>query len=85
MQVPTYAGYDWRALAFILVSWWTAAAGYAASANLAPATACTALLVGTFCSIVLLSGAVAPTLRSIYASCGLFYGFSGEPHNCLAV
>lgn len=85
MQVPTYAGFDWRAVVLVLVSWWTAAAGYAASANLAPATACTALLAGTFCSIVLLSGAVAPTLRSLYASCRLFYGFSREPQNCSAV
>ena len=83
--MPTYAGYDWRAVALVLVSWWTAAAGYAASAYSAPATACTALLAGTFCSIVLLSGAVAPTLRAMYASCRLFYWLSGEPRNCSAV
>ena len=81
MQVPMYTGYAWHAVALVLVSAYTAAAGYAASASLAPAPAAAALLGGVFCSLALLSGAVAPTLRTMYASGRLFYGLSGERFN----
>lgn len=80
VQVPTYAGYDWHAVALILVSWYTATAGYAASASFRPATAAAVLLVSVFCALLLLSGAVAPTLRTMYAHGRLFYGLSGGPH-----
>ena len=73
-----YAGYDWHAVALILVSWYTATAGYAVSASFKPATAAALLLGGVFCALLLLSGAVAPTLRTMYASGRLFYGLSGE-------
>ncbi len=76
-----YAGYDWHAVALILVSWYTATAGYAVSASLRPATAAALLLGGVFCTLLLLSGAVAPTLRTMYASGRLFYGLSGESHH----
>ena len=55
-----YAGYDWHAVALILVSWYTATAGYAVSASFRPATAAALLLGGVFCTLLLLSGAVAP-------------------------
>lgn len=73
-----YTGYAWHAMALVLVSWYTATAGYAASASFAPATAAALLFGGVFCSLLLLSGAVAPTLRTMYASGRLFYGLSGE-------
>ena len=63
-QVPMYAGYDWHAVALILVSWYTALA---------------LLLSGVLCSVVLLSGAVAPTLRSLFRTSRLFYALSGKP------
>ena len=81
MQVPTYAGYDWHAVALILVSWYAAMAGYAASASFRPATAAALLLGSAFCALLLLSGAVAPTLRTMYSSSRFFYGLSGEPHS----
>ena len=73
-----YAGYDWHAVALILVSWYTAAAGYAASAHFRRSTSAVLLLSAVFCSVLLLSGAVAPTLRTMYASGRFFYGLSGE-------
>ena len=78
-QVPMYAGYDWHAVALILVSWYTATAGYAVSAHFAPTTALALLLSGVLCSVVLLSGAVAPTLRSLFRTSRLFYALSGKP------
>ena len=83
-----YAGYDWHAVALILVSWYTATAGYAASASFRPVTAAALLLGGVLCALLLLSGAVAPTLRTMYASGRLFYGLSGEsrpPHTLMCV
>ena len=83
-----YAGYDWHAVALILVSWYTATAGYAASASFRPVTAAALLLGGVLCALLLLPGAVAPTLRTMYASGRLFYGLSGEsrpPHTLMCV
>lgn len=85
MQVPTYAGYDWHAVALIMVSWYTATAGYAASASLAPTSAVALLLSALFCGVLLLSGATAPTLRTMFKGGRFFYGLSGTaPLSCIA-
>ena len=77
--MPLYAGYDWHLVALILVSWYTATAGYAVSAHLPPTAALTLLLSAVLCAVVLLSGAVAPTLRTMFRTGRLFYALSGKP------
>lgn len=65
-QLPLQGGYDWYSLSFFLVSLYTANAGYAAAAHLRQRTA-TAVLLGAILVVgLLLSGAVAPTARSLY-------------------
>lgn len=78
-QVPMYAGYDWLSVALILVSWYTATAGYAVSAHLPPTAGLALLLSAVLCAVVLLSGAVAPTLRTMFRTGRLFYALSGKP------
>ncbi|EIE24788.1 hypothetical protein COCSUDRAFT_62198 [Coccomyxa subellipsoidea C-169] len=64
--LPLQGGYDWYSLSFFLVSLYTANAGYAAAAHLRQRTA-TAVLLGAILVVgLLLSGAVAPTARSLY-------------------
>ena len=48
-QVPMYAGYDWLSVALILVSWYTATAGYAVSAHLPPTAGLALLLSAVLC------------------------------------
>ena len=74
-----YAGYDWLSVALILVSWYTATAGYAVSAHLPPTAGLALLLSAVLCAVVLLSGAVAPTLRTMFKTGRLFYALSGKP------
>ena len=74
-----YGGYDWLSVALILVSWYTATAGYAVSAHLPPTAGLALLLSAVLCAVVLLSGAVAPTLRTMLKTGRLFYALSGKP------
>lgn len=71
-------GFDWCCVAFFLVSWHTAAAGYAAAAHLRPRAALAALLCAAAAIGLLLSGAAAPTLRAMYRTARPLYDLSSE-------
>ncbi len=64
-QLPLSGGSDWTVTSFFLVAWYGAAAAYAAAAHLPPRAALGTLLVGLAAAGLLLSGAIAPTLRAL--------------------
>ena len=76
-QLPIQGGFDWYTITFFLVSWYTANAGYAAAAHLHPRTATAVLLCSALAVGLLLSGAVAPTARSLYRTARPLYYLSG--------
>ena len=77
VQLPIQGGFDWYTITFFLVSWYTANAGYAAAAHLRPRTATAVLLCSVLAVGLLLSGAVAPTARSLYRTARPLYYLSG--------
>lgn len=77
MQLPIQGGFDWYCIAFFMVSWYVANAGYAAAAYLRPATAMAALLCAVLAVGLLLSGAIAPSLRAMYRTSRPLYDLSG--------
>lgn len=79
MQLPIQGGFDWYCIAFFMVSWYVANAGYAAAAYLRPATAMAALLCAVLAAGLLLSGAIAPSARAMYRTARPLYDLSGAP------
>lgn len=77
MQLPVWGSFDWYAIAMFLVSWYAAAAGNAAAAHFRPRTALAVVLCALLAAGLLLSGAVAPTLRALHRTASPLYSLTG--------
>jgi hypothetical protein len=77
VQLPVHGAFDANYIVLFLVSWYSALASYAAAAHFRPHTAFAVLLCAMLAVGLLLSGAIAPTLRTLYTTARPLYHLTG--------